>query len=139
LAVAPADDVHQVDRNLRLFKVIGISGEAQRMELTIPAHVENRASELLSTVMGPVLQIAHENVYGNADSLVDKTTLPELAAIIEHASLLIADHSISMHLADVFGCPMVILYSETDMIKQENDYRGIFSFGLTHTSRSHVS
>jgi ADP-heptose:LPS heptosyltransferase len=142
--------------------------------------------------MGPVLQIAHENVYGNVYSLVDKTTLPELAAIIEHASLIIADHSISMHFADVFGCPMVILYSETDTINQwmprnasarflsrpavcthcnrlvclngmncpdvrleevaiaalemlceqtiqENGYKEIFSFALTHTSRSHVS
>jgi ADP-heptose:LPS heptosyltransferase len=68
--------------------------------------------------MQPVLQVVNENLYGNVYSLVDKTTLPELAAIIQHASLIISNHSISMHFADLFGCPMVILYSETDRINQ---------------------
>jgi ADP-heptose:LPS heptosyltransferase len=66
----------------------------------------------------PVLQVVTENLYGNVHSLVDKTTLPELAAVIEHASLTVANHSISMHFADAFGCPMVILYSENDRIQQ---------------------
>ena len=66
----------------------------------------------------PVLQVANENLYGNVYSLVEKTTLPELAAVIRQASLTIANKSISMHFADVFGCPMVILHSETDMINQ---------------------
>jgi ADP-heptose:LPS heptosyltransferase len=68
--------------------------------------------------MQPVLQVVRENLYGNVYSLVEKTTLPELAAIIRQASLTIANHSISMHFADVFGCPMVILHSETDMVQQ---------------------
>jgi heptosyltransferase-1 len=66
----------------------------------------------------PLLQVANENLYGNVYSLVEKTTLPELAAIIRQASLTIANHSVSMHFADVFGCPMVILHSETDMVSQ---------------------
>lgn len=66
----------------------------------------------------PLLQVANENLYGNVYSLVEKTTLPELAAIIRQASLIIANHSVSMHFADVFGCPMVILHSETDMVNQ---------------------
>jgi len=68
--------------------------------------------------MQPVLQVVRENLYGNVYSLVEKTTLPELAAIIRQASLTIANHSISMHFADVFGCPMVILHSETDLVQQ---------------------
>jgi ADP-heptose:LPS heptosyltransferase len=68
--------------------------------------------------MQPVLQVANENLYGNVYSLVDKTTLPELAAIIRQASLVIANHSISMYLADVFGCPMVVLHSEMDRVNQ---------------------
>ena len=167
----PADDVHQVDRNLNLLKAIGISDADHRMELKIPLAIENRASELLGTIgvkpnipyivlapgsmdtlstydpnhfaavahilaaqteqqllivgspaeakmIQPVLQVASENVYGNVYSLVEKTTLPELAAIIRHASLTIANNSVSLQLADVFGCPMVILHSETEVVSQ---------------------
>ncbi len=167
----PADDLHQVDRNLNLLRAIGISQADQRMELNIPENVENRANELLGraglelnipytilapgsigifgeyapnhfaavarilaaqadqqlVVVGtpaeartiqPVLQVADENLYGNVYSLVEKTTLPELAAIIRQASLTIANPSVSMHFADVFGCPIVILHSETDMVNQ---------------------
>ena len=66
----------------------------------------------------PVLQVVRENLYGNMYSLVEKTTLPELAAIIRQASLTIANNSISMHFADVFGCPMVIVHSELEMSAQ---------------------
>ena len=167
----PADDVHQVDRNLNLLKAIGISDADHRMELKIPLAIENRASELLGTIgvkpnipyivlapgsldtlstydpnhfaavahilaaqteqqllivgspaeaktIQPVLQVASENGYGNVYSLVEKTTLPELAAIIRHASLTIANNSVSLQLADVFGCPMVILHSETEVVSQ---------------------
>jgi ADP-heptose:LPS heptosyltransferase len=167
----PEDDLHQVDRNLRLLRVIGISGADQGVELCIPKTIENRANELLSlrgvkpdipyiviapgstgvlspyapdhfaavvhilaaqtdqqlvivgspdeaNMIQPVLQVAKENVYGNIYSLVEKTTLPEIAAIIRHASLTIAHNSIGMHFADAFGCPMVILHSETDSVSQ---------------------
>ena len=66
--------------------------------------------------MQPVLRVANENLYGNIFSLVEMTTLPELAAIIRRASLTIANPSVSMHLADAFGCPMVILHSDSDKI-----------------------
>ena len=166
-----SEDVHQVDRNLRLLEAIGISSSNSRTELNIPENVENRANELLSiaglklnipyivlapgsvgavsqyspnhfavvahilsaqteqqlVVVGnssqakaivPVLQVANENLYGNIYSLVEKTTLPELAAIIRQASLTIANNSVSMHFADVFGRPMVILHSESEMSNQ---------------------
>ena len=66
----------------------------------------------------PVLQVVQENLYGNMYSLVEKTTLPELAAIIRQASLTIANNSISMHFADVFGCPMVIVHSDLEIASQ---------------------
>ena len=167
----PADDLHQVDRNLTLLRAIGILEADQRMELNIPENVDDSANELLGMAglkpnapytilapgsvdgsgqyaaehfaavarilaaqadqqlvvvgtsaeaagMEPVLRVADENLYGNVYSLVEKTTLPELAAIIRQANLTIANHSINMHFADVFGCPMVILHSETDMVSQ---------------------
>src|SRR5690349_17352464 len=43
----PADDLHQVDRNLSLLTAIGIPETDQHMELNIPENVENRANELL--------------------------------------------------------------------------------------------
>lgn len=66
----------------------------------------------------PVLRVAEENLYGNVYSLVEKTTLPERAAIIRQASLTIANRSINMHFADVFECPVVILHSERDIVSQ---------------------
>lgn len=170
-ALPPADDLHQVERNLSLLSAMGISDADQQVELKIPERVEDRANELMglaglklnvpyiivapgsmralgeyapdhfatvarilaaqaemqlvvvgtsgeARTMQPVLQVADENLYGNVYSLVEKTTLPELAAIIRQASLTIAHHSISMHLSDVFGCPMVVIHSETDRVNQ---------------------
>jgi ADP-heptose:LPS heptosyltransferase len=170
-ALPPDDDLHQVEQNLSLLSAVGISDADQRMELSIPEKVEERANELMGqaglqlnlpyiivapgsiqargeyapdhfaavarilaaqaemqvVVVGtsaeantiqPVLQVVNENLYGNMYSLVEKTTLPELAAIIRQASLTIANHSVSMHLADVFGCPMVVIHSEADMVNQ---------------------
>jgi ADP-heptose:LPS heptosyltransferase len=167
----PADDIHQVDRNLQLLQTMGILSSNPKLELAIPENVENRANELLNiaglklnvpyivlapgamgalnqyapdqfavvahllaaqseqqlVIVGssaeaktiqPVLQVVNENLYGNMYSLVGKITLPELAAIIRQASLTIANNSISMHFADVFGCPMVIVHSDGKLANQ---------------------
>jgi ADP-heptose:LPS heptosyltransferase len=66
----------------------------------------------------PVRQLVYENLYGNIYSLLGKATLPVQAAIIRRASLIIANNSVHMHLANAFGCPMVILHSETDLVSQ---------------------
>ena len=167
----PADETHQVDRNLNLLEAIGISQASNRMELTITEAVESSACGLLSeagvkegspyivlapggsgvarqyapnhfasvahilaaqtelqlVILGsseetkithPILQIANENLYGNVHSLVGKTTIPEAAAIVRRASLVITNNSAVMHFADTFGCPMVVLYPETDFVSQ---------------------
>jgi ADP-heptose:LPS heptosyltransferase len=165
----PADDMHQVDRNLSLLAGIGISASDTRMELGIPDYVANRTNELLTRaglkpgvpyiVIAPgrdgiasqydpnhfaavahilagqteqqlivvgnptearsiqsIMRVAEENLYGNMYSLVGKTTIPEVAAIIQRASLTISNNSVNMHFADAFGCPMVILYPETETV-----------------------
>jgi ADP-heptose:LPS heptosyltransferase len=167
----PEDELHQVDRNLKLLEAVGIYAQSNRPELHIPNHIQQRAAELLSSVhvnpqwpyivlapgascaarrynprrfaeatrilaaqtelhlvivgnaseresLGPVLQVAEENLYGNLHSLVGKTSVPELAAIIQQASLTIAHNSAPMHIADALGCPMIILYSGTDLVSQ---------------------
>jgi ADP-heptose:LPS heptosyltransferase len=168
---SPADDIHQVDRNLNLLETIGIRAQSSRLELHISENVQDSANALLHSVhvkpqmpfivvapgatcsarrydplrfaeatriiaaqtelplvivgtstdlqsLEPVLKVAQENVYGNVHSLVGKTSIPELAAIIRQASLTIANNSAPMYIADVFGCPMVILYSGTDLVSQ---------------------
>jgi len=163
----PADDFHQVDRNLNLLEAIGIYNAHNQMEISISEEIEKRANELLSEngiqpgtpyivlspeaslpdhcynphyfaaaahilsaqtelqmlIVGnsneleaiqPLLQVANENLYGNVHSLVGKTTLPELAALIRGARLAITNRSAIMHIADVFKRPMVVLSPGTD-------------------------
>ena len=165
----PAEDVHQVDRNLKLLEALNISGASNELALTIPEDVARRANELLMengitrdvpyivlapgasvacnqyapkyfaavahllaaqserqlVIVGdseaahriqPVLQVADENLYGNVHSLVGKTTIPELAAVIRQANLTISNKSASMHIAEAFHCPMIALYPRTDKI-----------------------
>jgi ADP-heptose:LPS heptosyltransferase len=50
--------------------------------------------------------------------LVGRTSVPELAAILERARLLLANNSAPIHLADAVHCPMVVLYSGTDLEEQ---------------------
>jgi lipopolysaccharide heptosyltransferase II len=51
-------------------------------------------------------------------SLVGMTSVPDLAAIIRRSSLVIANNSASLHFADAFMRPMVILYSGTEYESQ---------------------
>lgn len=51
-------------------------------------------------------------------SLVGRTSVPELAAVIAHARLVIANDSGPMHIADAFNRPMVILFSGTEYESQ---------------------
>jgi lipopolysaccharide heptosyltransferase II len=163
----PADDFHQVDRNLNLLEAIGIYDAHNQMELRISEEIEKRANELLSEngiqpgtpyivlspeaglpghrynphyfaaaahilsaqtelqmliagsssdleAIQPLLQLANENLYGNVHSLVGKAMLPELAALIRGARLTITNRSAAMHIADIFQCPMVVIYPGTD-------------------------
>jgi ADP-heptose:LPS heptosyltransferase len=167
----PANEMHQVDRNLSLLAAIDIPSTDRQTDLSIPAEAEISASRLLCaaglepnipyiviapgsagevsqyspqhfaavahilaaqieerllivgnasevSTMQPMLELVHENLYGNVFSLVEKTNLPELAAIIRRASLTIANNSVSMHIADAFACPMVILHSEMEIASQ---------------------
>ncbi len=55
---------------------------------------------------------------GGIISLAGQTSVPELAAVIRRAALVIANDSGPMHLADAFGRPMVILFSGTELESQ---------------------
>jgi ADP-heptose:LPS heptosyltransferase len=51
-------------------------------------------------------------------SLVGETSVPELAAVVERAALVVANDSGPMHLADAFNRPVVVLYSGTELESQ---------------------
>ncbi len=51
-------------------------------------------------------------------SLVGRTGVTELAAVIARSELVVANDSGPMHLADAFGRPMVVLYSGTELESQ---------------------
>lgn len=51
-------------------------------------------------------------------SLAGATSVPELAAVIERAALVVTNNSGSMHIADAFGRPQVVLFSGTELESQ---------------------
>ena len=51
-------------------------------------------------------------------SLCGQTGLAELAALLQRSRLLVANDSGPMHIADAVGCPMVVLYSGTELEEQ---------------------
>ena len=53
-----------------------------------------------------------------AVSLVGRTTLPEFAALVERAALVVCGNSAALHLADALRRPVVVLYSGTDLESQ---------------------
>jgi ADP-heptose:LPS heptosyltransferase len=165
----PAEDCHQVDRNLKLLEVLDIYDSNNRLELRIPEDVERRANELLIehgvtrdipyivlapgtsvpseqydphhfaavahllaaqselqvVIVGnsdeaeniqPVLQVAEQNLYGNVHSLVGKAGIPELAAILRQAALILSNKSSIMYLAETWDCPMIVVYPGTEPI-----------------------
>lgn len=73
-------------------------------------------SQRESETLQPVLAVAGETE--GVFSLVGRTNVPELAGIIRRASLVVANNSASLHLAEAFECPMVILYSGTEHVSQ---------------------
>lgn len=87
-------------------------------------------ARLLETGTGlPIVLIGNEREISLGDrildaagtaavSLVGRTTVPESVAVIRRAALLVGCHSGPLHMADACGCPMVILFSGTDLESQ---------------------
>lgn len=69
-------------------------------------------------LLEPLVALAHQSGLEQVKSVVGKTSVPELAALIQRASLVVANNSASLHIADAFERPMVILYSGTELESQ---------------------
>lgn len=83
------------------------------------ARLLNQRSALPVVVIGgeqeaPLAKTIMTLVPKAAVSLAGRTSVPELAAVIRRSSLLVANHSGPMHIADAFGRPMVILFAGTE-------------------------
>lgn len=86
------------------------------METTLPIVILGSAHE--AEGIQPVVDVANESSSHSIYSFVGQTTVPEFAALIQRASLVIGNNSAAMHMADAFQCPMVILYSGANLINQ---------------------
>jgi lipopolysaccharide heptosyltransferase II len=66
----------------------------------------------------PVINAAKFASPGSIISLVGQTSVLEFAELIRRSRLVIANNSASLHIADAFKRPMVILYSGTEYLTQ---------------------
>ncbi len=72
-------------------------------------------------------------------SLIGQTSVPEMAAVLQRAQVVLANNSGSMHFAAAFQRPMVILFSGTELLQQwaPNTPGARFLFQPTHCTPCH--
>lgn len=73
-------------------------------------------SEREASIIQPVSSLSRRSP--RIHSLVGQTSLGEMMALIRRSSLVIANNSASLHIADAFRRPMVITYSGTEYLEQ---------------------
>ncbi|MDQ5852427.1 MAG: glycosyltransferase family 9 protein, partial [Chloroflexota bacterium] len=159
------DELHQVERNLRLVECLGFVARERRLVVAIPdaaraavpdlllgsgidpdapfvllhpgASAQARrypperfgaVARLLAEQGRPVLVTGVEREAALLEAvrqqapdvpfLIGRTALPEYAALVERAALVMCGNTLPLHLADAVGTPMVVLYSGTDYESQ---------------------
>ena len=93
----------------RFAQAISLLGRAARLPIVLTG--SPREATLLETIRVRARS-------GWVRSLGTDTSITELAATVARARLLLGNNSGPMHLADACRCPMVILYSGTDLEEQ---------------------
>jgi ADP-heptose:LPS heptosyltransferase len=97
---------------------------ARRFAAVLQLLAERTQNQLPLVVVGseqekePFQPILANDLGGRLVSLVGETTLPELAAVINQAGVVLANNSSSLHITDALKRPMVILYSGTEYESQ---------------------
>ncbi len=84
---------------------------AERSRLPVVVVGSERETELAQ----PITRLAATHA---VHSLVGRTQLTDLAAVIARSALVVANDSGPMHIADAFRRPMVVLYSGTELESQ---------------------
>lgn len=74
-------------------------------------------SEKERKTLEPVLTTG-KRIQNRIFSFIGETSVPELAAIISRARLVLTNNSASLHIADAFSTPSVCLYSGTEYLSQ---------------------
>ncbi|MGI8477467.1 MAG: glycosyltransferase family 9 protein [Thermomicrobiales bacterium] len=101
----------------------GASASARRY----PADRFARVAALLTAQGLPVLatgsareaaDLATVSGGGSVPALAGETTLPELAALVEMAAVVVCGNTLPLHLADAAGTPVACLFSGTDLESQ---------------------
>lgn len=59
-----------------------------------------------------------EAIGSGAVNFVGETTMPEFAALIERATAVVTNNTLTMHLADAIGTPEVVLFAGTELEEQ---------------------
>lgn len=67
-------------------------------------------------MMAPFLEAAED--HSGILPLIGQTSVAQLAAIIRHAALVLANNSASLHMAEAFGRPVAVFYSGTEYRSQ---------------------
>lgn len=159
------DELHQVERNLRLVEALGFPARDRRLQVAIPTAAGDAAARLLAqqgiapdrpyallhpgasaaarrypaeragAVARGLLDRGHRVVITGtareaglvarvaalaegAVALAEATALPEYAALIARAAIVVCGNTLPLHLADAVGTPVVALYSGTDLEAQ---------------------
>ncbi len=104
----------------------GASAEARRYDVERFAQVTPRLVEQTRLPIVVVGSAREQELFAklyatntqSVFSLVGKTSVPELAAVIRRSNLVICNDSGPMHIADAFQRPQVVLYSGTEYESQ---------------------
>ncbi len=87
-----------------------VRGIQERAGIPVVLIGSEREAELMQSIV--------ETAGGKLERVLSKTSVPQMSAIIAKSSLLVANHSGPMHIAEAVGTPMVILFSGTDQTHQ---------------------
>lgn len=164
---APADSMHQAERNLHLLASVGVAPSGAELTLAVPPESRASAHESLRrrgidpegryVVVAPGASCAARRYDGarfaeatrlitaesgasavvvgsakeralveavasaaapRAVALAGVLSLPELAAVIERAAVVVTNNSACLHIADAFRRPQVVLYAGTELESQ---------------------
>jgi ADP-heptose:LPS heptosyltransferase len=161
------DELHQVERNLRLIEHLGLWVEDRALSISVPKEARETAAQLLEARgVAPGMPYLLLNPWASAQArtyptdcfaraagylseetgwpvvvtgtgkdresasglfealgersmdLVGATGLPELAALVEGARLVLTNNTSTMHLLDALRVPGVVLFSGTELEEQ---------------------
>jgi len=149
--VAAPDELHQVERNLRLIESVGFEVRDRSLSIRYPnikiidqpyivlnpwtsCQSRNYDAKRFAIAAGQLAEITGwkvavtgvekdrdragivmEVLDHSALDLIGKTSLPELAALIANAELMLSNNTSTMHIADATRTPSVIMFAGTEL------------------------